>query len=165
MDSGARLFLDGEYYYRQIGELAVNLCVAKTITDAGWREYLEGSLATSKELGRGPKVSLAAFPHVHPNAGQRRTTTEFLARADVEPIARVALLTDNELLRGAMIAFGWALPKSRLRAFKGSDHSGALQWLREIAEFDEERASTIWSQARLQLGAGSALRDGRRGPS
>jgi hypothetical protein len=152
IDSGPKFFLAGEYYYRQIGELAVNLCVAKTITDAGWLEYLEGSLAISKSLGGGPKVSLAAFPHVHPNAVQRRTTTEFLARADVKPIARVALLTDSELLRGAMIAFSWAVPKSRLRAFKGNDHSGALEWLREIADFDEARARTVWIEARLEFG-------------
>lgn len=162
MDSGARLFLDAEYYYRQMGELAVNLCIAKTITDAGWNEYLEGSLATSKRLGRGPRVSLAAFPHVHPNAKQRRTTAEFLARADVDPMARVALLTNNQLLRGAMIAFGWALPKSRLRAFEEDDHVGALKWLRESAEFDEKHAAMIWNEARTQLGARPTLRDRRR---
>jgi hypothetical protein len=162
IDSGARLFLDGEYYYRQMGELAVNLCVAKTITDAGWNEYLEGSLATSKRLGRGPRVSLAAFPHVHPNAKQRRITADLMARADVDRMTRVALLTDNELLRGAMIAFGWALPKSRLRAFKETDHAGALQWLREVAEFDEKHAAMIWNEARTQLGARPTLRDRRR---
>jgi hypothetical protein len=152
IDSGARLFFDGEYYYRQLGELAVNLCVAKEFTDADWKEYLEGSLAIARKLGKGPKVGLAAMINAHPNAGQRRFATDFLDREAVRPIERLAVLTDSELLRGALTALAWAMPKSRLRAFKGTDHSGALSWLREVAEFDEKQADAIWSEARAQLG-------------
>jgi hypothetical protein len=161
IDSGARLFLDGEYYYRQLGELAINLSVAKTMTDAGWKECLEGSLAISKTLGMGPKVSLAGFPHAPPNAVQRREATDFIAREAVEPIQRVALVSDNELLRGALIALSWAMPKAQLRAFKESDHAGALRWLREAAEFDETHASSIWNEARTHLGARPRLRNRR----
>jgi hypothetical protein len=153
-DSGARLFLDGEYYYRHIGPLCLSLSVAKTITDVGWREYLEGTRAISRKFGHLPKVGVAAFTGVHPNAGQRRMTTEFLAEENVRPLERLALLTDNELLRGAMVAFGWAMPKSRLRAFKGSDHLGAFRWLREVAEFDEKQAAEIWRDAHAKLGVG-----------
>ena len=38
MDSGQQLFMGGRYYYRQIGDLAVNLCGAKTFSDEDWRE-------------------------------------------------------------------------------------------------------------------------------
>jgi hypothetical protein len=147
IDSGPHLFLDGAYYYRQIGELSVNLCVAKTISDAGWRDYLTGTLALSRKAGGGPKVSLAALLHVHPNAVQRRATSDFIEREGVRPIERIALLTDSQLLRGAMTAFGWAMPKSRFRAFKGDDHRGGLAWLNEVASFDAERAEQIWLEA------------------
>jgi hypothetical protein len=151
-DSGARLFLKGEYYYRHIGELAVSLCVAKTIADVDWREYLEGTRTISRGFGHVPKVGVVAFTGVHPNAGQRRMTTEFFARENIRPLDRLALLTDSELLRGAMVAFGWAMPKSRLRAFGGSDNAGAFRWLREVAEFDETQAAAIWNEARAKLG-------------
>jgi hypothetical protein len=146
-DSGARLFLNGEYYYRHVGDLCVSLCVAQTISDVGWREYLEGTLIISKQFGRFPKVGAVAFTGVHPNAGQRGMTTKFLADENVRPLARLALLTNSELLRGAMTAFSWAMPKSRLRAFKASDHSGGFRWLQEAVEFDEKAARAIWSDA------------------
>ena len=150
-DSGARFFLKGEYYYRHVGELCVSLCVAKTITDADWREYLEGTLAISRTFGHVPRVGIVRFMGVHPNAGQRRMTVEFLARENIRPLDRLALLTDNDLLRGAMIAFGWAVPKFRLRAFKENDHAGAFRWAREAAEFDEAQAAAVWNEARAKL--------------
>lgn len=161
-DSGPRLFLNGEYYYRHVGELCVSLCVAETISDAGWREYLDSTLVISKEFGHFPKVGVVAFTGVHPNAGQRRLTTKFLTDENVRPLVRLALLTNSELLRGAMTAFSWAMPKSRLRAFKASDHSGALRWLKESVEFDEKQANTVWSEActtlNVVLTAGGELR-------
>jgi hypothetical protein len=62
-----------------------------------------------------------------------------------------------------MIAFGWAMPKTRLSAFKGSDASGAFRWLREIAEFDEKHAVEIWREAHAALNVPRASRDGLRG--
>ena len=60
-DSGARLFLKGEYYYRHLGELSLSLSVAKTIVDADWRDYLEGTRAISRTIGHVPKVGIVAF--------------------------------------------------------------------------------------------------------
>lgn len=151
IDSGPHLFLSGEYYYRQLGQLSLNLCVARTITEAGWLEYLEGSLAISRKSGSVPRVSLAAFAHVHPSATQRRATAVFIEREKVPPIERIAVLTDNQLLRGAMTAFGWVMPKSRIRAFKETGDGEALTWLRETAEFDVARARAVWLEASVQL--------------
>jgi hypothetical protein len=151
-DSGSRLFLGGQYYYRHTGPLCLSLCVAQVITDAGWREYLEGTLEISRKLGGPPRVGVVAFKGTHPNAGQRRLTTDFLAREKIRPLERLAMLTDSELLRGAMVAFGWAMPKTRMSAFKGSDAAGAIRWLKEVAEFDDKRATDIWRDAHVQLG-------------
>ena len=78
-------------------------------------------------------------------------TTEFIEHESVPPIVRIALLTDSQVLRGAMTAFNWALPKARFRAFKGNEHTKGLAWLREVAEFDERFAETAWFEARAKL--------------
>jgi hypothetical protein len=151
IDSGARIFLGGLYYYRQIGDLAINLCVAASLSDEAWREYLYGSLAVARELGRGPSVSMITFAHAHPNAGQRRFSAQFMAAERVRPIERVAVLSESELLRGAMTAFGWLVPSLKYRAFRTSDAASAFSWLREIGEFDVEMAMSAWNDAVSKL--------------
>lgn len=152
-DSRARLFMGRRYYYRQIGDLAVNLCAAKTISDDDWEEYLYGSLAVARELGRGPNASIIEFAGGgHPNAGQRKKSAEFLVKERVRPIDRVAIFTENDLLRGAVTAFGWLVPKMKYRSFRPSDVGAALAWLGEIAHFDREKALSAWAEARETLG-------------
>lgn len=146
--------MDGRYHYRQIGDLALNLCGAKTLSDDDWREYLYGSLRVAKELGRGPNVSLIAFMGDHPNAGQRRMSAQFMEKEKVRPIERVAILTDNEMLRHAMTAFGWLVPSLKYRAFKPAELQAACAWLREISEFDEKAAVDAWADARSTLRVG-----------
>jgi hypothetical protein len=151
MDSGQQFFMGGRYYYRQLGDLAVNLCGAKSFSDDDWREYLYGSLEVARELGRGPSVSLIAFMGDHPNAGQRRISAEFMTKERVRPIERVAILTDSDILRHAMTAFGWLVPNLKYRAFKPSDPAGGYAWLGEIAQFDEKKALDAWAEARSAL--------------
>jgi hypothetical protein len=154
MDSGRQLFMGGRYYYRQVGDLAVNLCGAITFSDDEWREYLYGGLEIARELGRGPSVSLIAFAGDHPNAGQRRLSAQFIAKEKVRPIERVAILTDNEVLRHAMTAFVWLVPTLKYRPFKPNDVAGALVWLSEVAQFDEAAALDAWAEAQSVLGVG-----------
>lgn len=151
LDSGPQLFMAGRYYYRQIGDLAINLCGAKTLSDDDWREYLYGSLEIAKDLGRGPNVSLITFAGDHPNAGQRRMSAQFMINEKVRPIERVSILTDNEMLRHAMTAFGWLVPSLKYRAFKPTQQTDACAWLREVGEFDEKAALDAWADARSTL--------------
>ena len=153
-DSGPRLFLDGRYYYRQVKDLAVNLCAAKTLSDDDWREYLYGSLAVAHELGHGPCLSLIAFTGAHPNAGQRRLSAKFMQDEKVRTIERVAILTESELLRGAMTAFGWLMPKIKYRAFSPRDPAAACAWLLEMGQFDEAAALEAWKDACKKLAVG-----------
>lgn len=150
-DSGPRLFLGGRYYYRQISDLAVNLCTVKVLSDDQWREYLTKSLAVARELGLGPSVSLIAFTGAPLNAGQRRVSAQFLVEEKVRPIARVAILTESELMRGAMIAIGWIMPNLKYRAFHPKDPAVALSWLHEVGEFDMTTALEAWSDACAKL--------------
>lgn len=154
LDSGVQLFMGGRYYYRQIGDLAVNLCGAKSFSDDEWREYLYGSLAVSRDLGRAPCASLIAFAGDHLNAGQRRLSADFMEKERVRPIERVAVLSESELLRGAMTAFAWLMPTLKYRPFKPSDAASALAWLKEVGEFDEAAGLSAWAEARAMMRIG-----------
>jgi SpoIIAA-like len=154
LDSGPRLFLGGRYYYRQVEDLAVNLCAVKSLTDDDWREYLHGSLAVSEELGHAPCVSLIAFTGAPLNAGQRRLSAKFMEEKKVRPIERVAILTENELLRGAMTAFGWLMPNLKYRTFSPKVPDVACAWLLEVGRFDLPTALTVWKSACEKLSVG-----------
>ena len=150
-DSAPHFFMDGALYYRQLDDLALNLCIAKTITDAQWLEFLETTLLLAKQIGRMPKVTMAAFIHTYPDAKQRRQTRDFLKAQGIKPIDRLGMLTDNPLVRGAIVAFSWVVPNAKVLAFGSHDVSACLQWLHEVAIFDERRASTAWSEGRAAL--------------
>jgi hypothetical protein len=131
----------------------MNLSVAKQITDEGWRDYLNGTLLLAKNLGHAPSLSMMSCLHAYPNAVQRQMASDFIAQNNVRQIDRVAVLTDSALLRGAMTAFGWLMPKMRVRAFSGDDSAGALRWLREAGAFDESQAMDVWNEAHAKLAA------------
>jgi hypothetical protein len=150
-DTGPLLFMEGQLYYRQLEDLALTLCVTKTITDAQWSEFLDGSLRRTSKIGRMPKVTMAMFTGSYPNAKQRRTTAEFLRLHGVKPIDRLGLLSDNPLVRGAVIAFHWVVPHARVLAFGSRETSPCLDWLHEVAIFDAKRASTAWNEGRAAL--------------
>jgi hypothetical protein len=157
-DSGVQFFLHGENYYRQLDELVINLCVARTISDADWIEYLEGTLRLARKIGRMPRAAMVNFSKAHLNAGQRRMTADFLAKNQVTPVRSLALLTDSTVLRGVMMAFGWMVPNTSRRAFRPDDVHACLRWLRLGAVFDEKQAGAAWSEARatFALKVGSA---------
>ncbi|HMI85540.1 MAG TPA: hypothetical protein VK550_15695 [Polyangiaceae bacterium] len=150
-DTGPQIFMQGNFYYRQLDDLALNLCVAKTITDADWLDFLENTLHLARQIGRMPKVTLATFIHTYPDAKQRRETRDYLAAQGVKPIDRLGLLSDNPLVRGAIVAFSWVIPDAKVLAFGSRDIGTCLEWLHEVAIFDQQRASTAWSEGRAML--------------
>jgi hypothetical protein len=147
-DTGPHFYLHGEHYYRQIDELSMSICVAKLIADSEWEEFLENSLRLGGLLGRKPKVIVASFAHAYPNAPQRRQTTTFLERHNVPTIARLGVVTDNPLLRGAIVAFSWVVPQATMRSFASRDIAGCLRWLQGAGTFDLPRAVTAWHEGR-----------------
>ena len=142
----------GAQYYRQIDDLAINLCVARKISDAHWREFLSGSVRLSHELGHHANVAINGFVHAYPNPVQRRITVDFLQTTKVPPVERMGLVSDNSFVRGAIIALNWILPKAKVRSFESSDIVGCLIWLREVGEFDIKSATDAWQDARVSLG-------------
>ena len=150
-DTGPHLYMNGQYYYRQVDDLSMNISVVKSISDAEWSDFLENSVRFARLLGRKPKVIVAAFAHAYPNASQRRQTTAFLERNDVPTVARLAVVSDNPLLRGAIVAFSWVVPQATMRSFGSSDFAGCLRWLHEVSSFDLPRAVTAWNEGRAAL--------------
>jgi hypothetical protein len=150
-DTGPQMMMDGDLYYRQIEEFAIHVCIARTISNAQWLDFLETSVRLSRKLGKRPKVTLAAFTHTIPDAKQRLQTKEFLATHSVKPIERLGLLSDSALIRGATLAFSWLFPGAKVQAYPPTDGDACIQWLREVAVFDLERARAAWNEAREGL--------------
>jgi hypothetical protein len=146
-DSGAQLYLNHSCYYRQIGDLSMSYSVAQTISDEEWKEYLQGGLFWTKKIGAQPRVSLAAFVHAIPNAGQRQMLSTHMAANGIIKLERIAIMTNSTLLRGAMTAFGWLWPKMTLRAFDPGSLPQCLTWLGEVGKFDHGLAVAAWREA------------------
>lgn len=147
-DTGPHFYLNGQHYYRQIDELSMSICVATSIVEHEWAEFMESSVRLGRLLGLKPKVIVASFAHAYPDASQRRQTTAFLANNDVPKIARLGVVSDNPLLRGAIVAFSWVVPQATMRSFGPRDIGGCLRWLQEVSTFDLPRAVTAWHEGR-----------------
>lgn len=151
-DTGAQLFMDGAQYYRQIDDVAMSICVAKKINDAHWRDFLDGSVRLSQQLGHFANVTITGFVHAYPSPLQRRITVEFLQKTKVRTVERMALVSDSSFVRGAIIALNWIIPKAKVRSFASRDVLGCLNWLREVGQFDVQAASDAWQEGRTALG-------------
>lgn len=152
LDTGVHLFFDGGCYYRQIDALAMSLCVAKELSDEGWDDYVMSGYQLTKKFGMPPKVSMAMFTEGFPSAYQRGRLASHLKKHGVPPLVRVAVLTDSALIRGAMTAFGWIMPRTSMRAFEVEDVSGCLQWLHDGGVFDHAKAMAAWAEGRRLVG-------------
>jgi hypothetical protein len=151
IDSGARFFCGGEMYFRQLNELTVTVSTAKTITDEDWNAYLEGTLAITNGFGLAANVSLLCCVQAYPNARQRQVASDFMNRHYMRDMERVAVITESVIVRGAMTAFSWIMPKVSVRAFDSKETRDAFRWLREVGTFDEALALESWHEAKLKL--------------
>lgn len=150
-DTGPQMLLDGDLYYRQIDELAMHVCVARTISNTQWLEFLDVSLRLARKLGRMPKVTLAVFTLTYPDAKQRLETSAFLKANSVKPVERLGIVSDSPFIRGATVAYSWLMPGASAQAFGSKDAEACLKWLREAGTFDISRAEGAWNEAREGL--------------
>jgi hypothetical protein len=138
-------------YYRQLNELTLTVSIAKNITDEDWTAYLEGTLAITKGFGLAANVSLLCCVHAFPSARQRQVASDFMVKHYIRDMERVAVITESVVMRGAMTAFSWIMPKVRVRAFANNALREAFGWLREAGTFDETQALAAWSEAKMKL--------------
>ena len=127
VDSGDQYLLGGKYYYRQLDELALNICVVHALSDAGWRQYLDNAMQIVTQFGHAPSVSLCVYQHAHPNAKQRRAAASLFAEQSMPSMKRVAVFTDSIVIKGAMTAFNWIMPSTDLRAFRAAEEESAQE--------------------------------------
>jgi hypothetical protein len=151
IDSGPTYYLDGQYCFRQLDELALNVSAATEITDAGWLEFLTGSFATARTLGLHPKATIAYFSRAFPNATQRQLAKKFIEQNRVRKLERLAALTDSAMLRGALTALNWIMPDSQMQAYTPREYAQALSWVHEVANFDVASAHRAWREACHEL--------------
>ncbi len=152
VDSGARLYWQGKMYFRQLDALTITVSTARDFDDGEWFAFLEDTLAIARELRVTTKVSMVCSVYAHPNARQRKAMSEFFARHRLEKLERIALVTDNVIVRGALIAFGWIVPNVRVNAFRSADAESGLRWLHEAFAFNESEARLAWQDALTTLG-------------
>jgi len=138
-------------YFRQLNEVTVTVSTAKTITDEDWTAYLEGTLGIAKKFGVAANVSLLCCVHAFPNARQRQMASDFMITHYIREMERVAVVTESMVIRGAMTAFSWIMPKVRVRAFDTNEVRDAFSWLREVGSFDPALALESWHEAKLKL--------------
>jgi len=138
-------------YYRQLSELTVTVSIAKTISDQDWTAYLEGTLAIAKGFGLAANVSLLCCVNAYPNARQRQVASDFMKSHYLREMERVAVITESVVVRGAMTAFSWIMPKISVRAFDTTQSRDAFHWLREKGSFDESVALEAWHEAKLRF--------------
>jgi hypothetical protein len=138
-------------YFRQLDALSITVSTARNFDDGEWFAFLEETLAIARDLRVTVKVSMACV-NAHPNARQRKAMSDFFERHRLEKLERIAIVTDNIVVRGAMTAFNWIMPKVRLSAFHSTDAASAFHWLHEASPFDEARAMLVWQEAQTTLG-------------
>ena len=139
-------------YFRQLDALTITVTTAREFDDGDWFAFLEDTLAVARELRVAAKVSMVCSVYAHPNARQRKAMADFFARHRLEHLERIALVTDNVVIRGALTAFGWIVPKVRVNGFRSAEAASGFHWLREAAPFDASKAMLAWQEALTTLG-------------
>jgi hypothetical protein len=152
VDTGVHLFFDGQFFFRQIDTLAITLCVAKDLPDDEWDRYFTAVHLLTKKYGQPTKVSLVMFTEAIPSAAQRGRLAAYLKAQNVPQLLRIGLITESAIVRGALTAFGWIMPRTTMRAFAMSDLPDCLKWLHEGALFDHAKATTAWVEGRRLVG-------------
>jgi hypothetical protein len=123
----------------RVGQLLLAAAGERSITDLGWREYLEFSASSVKNDGPFSGVLFWA-PTQGPTGSQRKMLTEEYAEAvRIDAQRCVALISDSTMVRGALTAINW-FAKKNMRAFARTDIQQALDWMADEIEFDRQEA-------------------------
>jgi hypothetical protein len=64
---------------------------------------------------------------------------------------RMGSVSDNPLVRGAVTALSWTLPKATMRSFSSREFEACLEWLKEVSMFDLPTAVRAWKEGLARL--------------
>lgn len=119
----------------RVGELHLVYSNVPGIDDSEWDAYIELFRALTQEHGP-PRAVLLLTPRGGPNAAQRRRLSEAGAQIGLDQVQRTALMTASTLVRGAITAIAWLMPKVTLRSFGMGALDQALTFVAGAAKFD-----------------------------
>jgi hypothetical protein len=148
---GVHTFVGSRIVHARLGKLSLNVFNLAQLTNEAWVTYLEGTLRVAD--GDFASVTLVHFVEASSTSAHRKLAADFLRSRGIPDLERIALMTDSDMLRGALTAYGWLQPKLVHRAFAPPDYPRALAWLAEAAEFDRASAAAVWRSAYLTAGA------------
>lgn len=124
--------------------------VKDTLADAEWLDYLDGALA--RQGVGGTKISAIRFVKASINATQRSQTREHVKRTNTPAPLCNAVFVENELIRGAMIAFGFLMRSWTLKPYAAKEYDDAFTMLRGVLPFDHAAAVAKWKLLHTMLG-------------
>ncbi len=141
--------------FSRIGDLVITVLMKDRYPDTTWDECV-------RIMGRVPvaeaaPASIVYAPYANVTSGQRRKAAEVAAR--YPPPRRAALVSNSALVRAAMHALHLVRAQRPYRAFKASDSRQALEWLREVAEFEVDAAERLMATV-----IAACSEDGHSGP-
>ena len=135
---------------------------APSWSDEDWRDFCETALRVP---GRGHRRAFIVYsPMSGPTAAQRQLLSEeYGLRLGVNELRHNVVLTESKLVIGVSTAFSWlSMGKRKFRGFAPAAHLGALRWLAEVSQFDQEVALATLRDAIAAVGyRGDALTSGR----
>lgn len=133
------------------GEGDLLLTVVKdTLSDDEWLEYLNGALV--RQGVGGTKLSAIRFVKASINATQRAQTREHVKKTGTPAPLCNAVFVENDLIRGAMIAFGFLMRSWSLHAYAPNDYEAAFKMLATVLPFDQAAAVAKWRRLHAMLG-------------
>ncbi len=143
-----RLFGNGKIATAGVDPLLLTV-VSHAVTDAEWLDYLNGAL---REQGvGGTKLSAIRFVRASINATQRHLTKEHVKQTQIPaPLCNVVFV-ENELIRGAMLAFGFVMRSWNMRPYPPADHAKAFAMLEGVLPFDRPAAAEKWARLHALL--------------
>lgn len=118
--------LDGRAAFAMVADVSVAVIRVPEWTDAVIDRYLTDlSALAGRTVSKG---TITRFLAAVPGSAERRRIAEWLEREGLGGQARVVMLTDSALMRGALTAYSW-LVSTETRAFAPADLRPATEWL------------------------------------
>ncbi len=137
-----------EVVFAAVDDLLVQVISAPQVSDELWTEACEATTAFYREE-RPFSAQLAYSPSAGPNARQRDISKKYQEQwTGFDEIRHLALLTDSIIVRGAVTALSWIMPKQKfaMKAYACREHAAALKWLAAQGSFDETEGTMLFRE-------------------
>lgn len=121
-----RALLEGRVAYAYVVDVAITIFDVPKWTDADVVRVMEETTRFSDRVVA--KGSISQFYGEIFGSAHRKLILEWLAAHDMTSQARNALLTDSQLMRGALTAYAW-LTQNETKAFEPRERDAICAWV------------------------------------